>query len=68
MEKGMSVWRSPSGNLHWLRGCSGAAGRHRMVRVTVSRATWDSMTEQSTPARCRCTRTVDFTPGRQARS
>jgi hypothetical protein len=58
----MSVWQSLSGNLHWLRGCTGAGGRHRVRRVSVTR----EQLEQA--RRCRCMRHVAFEAGRRAKS
>jgi hypothetical protein len=60
----MSVWRSPSGRLHWQRSCSGGPGPQRMRRITVSR---DQVTEARDAGRvCRCF-PREYEPGRRAR-
>lgn len=35
-DKKLAVWQSPSGVLHWLRGCTAGGGRHRMRNVRIT--------------------------------
>jgi hypothetical protein len=62
----MSVWRSPSGALHWLRRCSGSGGVRKVRRTTVNQA---RLAEAYAAGKvCRCLWKVEFSPGKRAQN
>lgn len=48
----MSVWQAPSGMLHWLRSCSGSAGRARVKRITIDEQAFKAAQEKKSVCRC----------------
>lgn len=52
-----TFWRSPSGRVHSLRGCSGGPGPHRMRRVELTRTEFEARQlygDDTSRQRCRC--------------
>lgn len=52
-----TFWRSPSGRVHSLRGCTGGPGPRRMVKLQLTRAQFDALQlygDDTSRQRCRC--------------